>query len=124
MFDHVSIKVNDLEKSKVFYEKTFAPLGYKFSFGKDGIFYAFDIGSHCLFEIVKHNDNSPITGVHIAFRVENKEKVIAFHQAAIEAGATDHGKPGPRPQYTENYYASFILDLDGHNIEAMCDISI
>lgn len=122
MFDHVSIKVSNLEKSKIFYQQVFAPLGYEISFGKEGIFHAFDIGNHCLFEIIKNKDNSTITGVHVAFRAENKEKVIAFYQAAIAAGATENGKPGPRPQYTENYYASFILDPDGHNIEVMFDV--
>ncbi len=121
MFDHVSIKVSDLEKSKEFYEKSFAPLGYKVSFGKDGIFHAFDIGKGFLFEIFQHKSNEPITSTHTAFRAEGQEMVRAFYSAAIEVGATDNGKPGPRPNYTKNYYACFILDPDGHNIEVMFD---
>lgn len=121
MIDHVSIKVSDLERSLGFYKKIFEPLGYKLSFGKEGVFYAFDIGSGCLFEIVQHQDIGKITGVHVAFRASNKEKVDEFYQTALFAGAVDHGAPGPRPQYTENYYACFILDPDGHNIEAMYD---
>ncbi len=124
MIDHISIKVADLTKSKLFYEKSFVPLGYKVSFGEDGIFHAFDIGNGCLFEIVQHNSNEVITSTHIAFRVENQESVQAFHSAAIHAGATDNGKPGPRPNYTKNYYACFILDPDGHNIEAMFDFAL
>ncbi len=122
MFDHVSIKVKDLLKSKVFYEKIFLPLGYKISFGKEGVFYAFDLGNHCLFEIIQHKEKTPITSTHIAFRATTHETVNAFYLSALEAGAKDNGKPGPRPQYTEQYYACFILDLDGHNIEVMHDI--
>ncbi len=121
MIDHVSIKVSNLEESRAFYEKIFAPLGYKISFGREGEMWAFDIGNRSLFEILQHNGNDPITGVHVAFRAESQEQVRAFHDAAISYGATDNGKPGLRPNYTPNYYASFILDPDGHNIEAMVD---
>lgn len=121
MIDHVTIKVSNLEKSREFYEKAFAPLGYKVAFGKNGVFYAFDIGKGFLFEIAQHNDECQITSVHIAFRVQNQEKVREFYRAAIAAGATDNGAPGPRPAYTENYYACFVLDPDGHNIESMFD---
>lgn len=122
MIDHVTIKVKDLEISKKFYEKALAPMGWKISFGKDGVFHAFDIGKGFLFEIAKHDSKDLITSVHIAFRVKNHELVQEFHRAAIAAGATDKGKPGPRPNYTDNYYASFVLDPDGHNVEAMFDI--
>ena len=121
MIDHVSIKVSDLEKSKIFYEKAFAPLNYTVSFGEKGIFYAFDIGRGCLFEIFQHKDGNLLTSVHVAFRAQNHEKVQEFYRSAIEAGGVDNGAPGPRPKYTENYYACFVLDPDGHNIEAMFD---
>ncbi len=123
MIDHVTIKVSNLENSKAFYEKAFAPLGYNVAFGKDAIFYAFDIGNGCLFEIAKHESKHPITGTHVAFRVESYDKVHEFYKASISAGAIDNGKPGPRPNYTKGYYACFILDPDGHNIEAMFDTS-
>lgn len=58
--------------------------------------------------------------VHIAFRAENRAQVRAFYEAAIRAGGTDNGPPGPRPHYHENYYGAFVLDPDGHNIEACC----
>lgn len=122
MFDHVSIKVSDLTKSKAFYEKAFLPLGYKISFGKEGLFYAFDIGNNCLFEIIQHKEVTPITGTHFAFRVTTHDKVNDFYRAALEAGAKDNGKPGPRPQYTAEYYACFVLDPDGHNVEVMYDV--
>ncbi|OQX68780.1 MAG: hypothetical protein B6A08_08800 [Sorangiineae bacterium NIC37A_2] len=58
--------------------------------------------------------------VHIAFRAENRAQVRAFYEAALRAGGTDNGPPGPRPHYHENYYGAFVLDPDGHNIEACC----
>lgn len=120
MIDHVTIPVSDLERSKYFYEQAFLPLGYKVSFGEAPYFWAFDIGQG-LFEIARHEGSNPITSFHIAFRVKSHEDVRAFYQAAMKAGAKDNGEPGPRPQYTKNYYACFVLDPDGHNIEAVFD---
>lgn len=123
MIDHVTIKVSDLGKSKSFYEEAFKPLGYKLSFGNEETFWAFDVGSGCLFEIEQDDSKKSICHpVHVAFRVPNRVLVHKFYEAAMDLGAKDNGKPGPRPEYTENYYACFILDPDGHNIEAMCDI--
>ena len=122
MIDHVTVRVSDVEKSREFYEKALSPLGYKLSFGKDSVFHAFDIRDG-LFEIMQSEDNEKLTSFHVAFRAKNKEEVDAFHTAALEAGGKDNGAPGPRPDYTENYYAAFIIDPDGHNIEAMIDQS-
>lgn len=121
MIDHVGIKVKDVEKSKEFYEKALASLDHKIAFGKETVFHAFDIGNKCLFEIMQNEDGEVLTTTHIAFRGKNKEQVETFYKSALEAGATDNGKPGPRPDYTENYYACFVLDPDGHNIEVMFD---
>jgi|SRR3989344_3288528 len=120
MIDHITIEVKDLEKSKKFYENAFKPLGYKVSFGKEGSFWAFDIGNG-LFEMQRSESKSPLTRIHVAFRVKNKAEVRKFYQAALRAGAKDNGAPGPRPDYTKKYYACFILDPDGYNIEAMID---
>mgnify|MGYP002626502350 CR=1 FL=1 len=122
MIDHITIRVSDLKNSKDFYEKAFSPLGFKVSFGEEGIFWAFDSGNGTLFEIAQYEGKTPLTPVHVAFRVKDTEKVQEFHRAALGAGAKDNGAPGPRPQYTENYYACFVLDPDGHNIEAMFDV--
>ncbi|MDG4875561.1 VOC family protein [Mesorhizobium sp. WSM4935] len=119
MIDHITIEVSDLAKSKLFYEKAFAPLGHRLSFGKEGVFWAFDVGNGCLFEIQSTGETPPLTHLHVAFRVKSKAQVDAFYRAALEAGAADHGAPGPRPDYAENYYACFVLDPDGYNIEAM-----
>lgn len=119
VIDHITIAVSDLEKSKLFYERTLAPLGYHLSFGKEGVFWAFDVGEGSLFEIQQTDSKPPLTHLHVAFRVKSKVEVEAFYSAALEAGAADNGVPGPRPEYTPNYYACFVLDPDGYNIEAM-----
>lgn len=119
MIDHITVAVSDLTKSRVFYEKAFAPLGYTLSFGKEEVFWAFDIGSGCLFEIQQTCSAAPLTRIHVAFRANNRAEVDAFYQSALAAGAQDNGAPGPRPDYTPHYYACFILDPDGYNIEAM-----
>jgi catechol 2,3-dioxygenase-like lactoylglutathione lyase family enzyme len=121
MIDHVTIPVKSLELSKTFYEKALLPLAYKIVFGEEDKFWAFHVGNGSLFEIAQYNGQTPITPVHIAFRLPDVIAVNDFYNAAITAGGKDNGAPGPRPQYTENYYACFICDLDGHNIEAMCD---
>jgi catechol 2,3-dioxygenase-like lactoylglutathione lyase family enzyme len=120
VIDHITIEVSDLEKSKTFYEKAFKPLGYKVAFGEKGKFWAFDVGVG-LFEIMPAKTKLPLTNIHVAFRAKTKSEIVKFYEAAIEAGAKDNGAPGPRPAYTQNYYASFVLDPDGHNIEAMLD---
>ncbi|MDX8529540.1 VOC family protein [Mesorhizobium sp. VK25A] len=119
MIDHITIEVSDLAKSKLFYEKAFAPLDYSLAFGKEGVFWAFDVGNGCLFEIQSTGEKPPLTHLHVAFRAKSKAEVDAFHHAALKAGAADNGAPGPRPDYAEYYYACFVLDPDGYNIEAM-----
>lgn len=120
MIDHVTLAVSDLEKSKRFYEAAFAPVGYAVAFGEEGRFWAFSVGDG-LFEIMQADAKGPLTRVHVAFRVGSHAEVRDFHVAALAAGARDNGAPGPRPHYTANYYACFILDPDGYNIEAMID---
>lgn len=121
MIDHVLIRVSDVETSKRFYEQIFVPLGYAVAFGEAGNFWSFNIGEG-LFEIQQAElDALPITPVHIAFRVKDRGVVEAFHKAGLAAGGRDNGIPGLRPVYAAHYYASFILDPDGHNIEAMID---
>jgi len=120
VIDHVTFAVSDIARSKQFYEQAFAPLGYKIAFGDEGRFWAFDIGDG-LFEIMQAEASAALPRIHVAFRVGSKADVVEFHRAALAAGARDNGAPGPRPQYTPNYYACFVLDPDGNNIEAMID---
>ncbi|ANM03844.1 glyoxalase/bleomycin resistance protein/dioxygenase family protein [Rhizobium phaseoli] len=119
MIDHITVAVSDLSKSRLFYEKAFVPLGFRLAFGKERVFWAFDIGNGCLFEIQQADSPPPLTRVHVAFRACSKAEVDAFHHAALDAGARDNGAPGPRPEYAPDYYACFVLDPDGYNIEAM-----
>jgi catechol 2,3-dioxygenase-like lactoylglutathione lyase family enzyme len=116
--DHVGIDVSDYETSRSFYEKALAPLGLKLmmepvsavgGFGDDFPF--FWIGQRGL---------GPQSGTHVAFRVDDRATVDAFHAAALEAGGTDNGGPGLREIYHPHYYGAFVLDPDGNNVEAVC----
>ncbi|MCR9277028.1 MAG: VOC family protein [Pseudomonadaceae bacterium] len=120
MLDHVTIAVRDLQGSKRFFERAFQPLGYRVAFGEEGVFWAFDVGEGTLFEIREAGENETVTRCHVAFRVGKEQQVRAFHDAAIAAGGTDNGGAGLRPNYSEHYFACFVLDPDGHNIEAVC----
>lgn len=117
MIDHVTIRVRDLAKSKAFYDQAFAPLGYAIAFGEEGSYWAFDVGDG-LFEIAQA-EGSNLTPTHVGLRLKDRSQADAFYAAALNAGGRDNGPPGPRPKYSDTYYACFILDPDGHNIEAM-----
>ena len=120
MIDHVTLQVSDLARSRLFYEKALAAIGCRLAFGEAGRFWAFDIDDG-LFEIMQADVAPPLTRVHVALRVRSRADVDEFHRAALAAGGRDNGAPGPRPQYSPTYYAAFILDPDGYNIEAMID---
>ncbi|MBN9316354.1 MAG: VOC family protein [Devosia sp.] len=119
--DHVAISTADYATSLAFYEKALAPLGIrthmKFE-GEEGN--VAGLGSDMPFLWI--GDGGKLTGgrVHLAFRADNRAAVDAFYAAAIAAGGTDNGPPGLRPHYHQNYYAAFVFDPDGHNIEAVC----
>ena len=121
MIDHVTFKVKDLKVSREFYTKALEALEHSWAFGEDGVFEAFELDDGCLFEIAQYRGQDKITSSHLAFRTHSKKQVDAFFEAAIKAGGSSNGKPGSRPNYTETYYACFVLDPDGHNIEAMFD---
>jgi catechol 2,3-dioxygenase-like lactoylglutathione lyase family enzyme len=119
MFDHVVFGASDYGASKAFFLKALEPLGVAVvSEGPLGV------------ELCRPNDNSSLcirrepeakpSHLHLAFTAETRQQVDAFYRAAIAAGATDNGPPGPRPQYHANYYAAFVIGPDGHNIEAVC----
>ena len=119
MFDHVIIDVADLEESRVFYEGALAPLGFSVVMKLDGR-YAFGRGGRPHFWLADRG-TSDATGVHIAFTAESRSAVEAFHREAIAAGGRDNGAPGLRPDYHPTYYAAFVLDPQGRNIEAVHD---
>ena len=117
MLDHIIISVGDYQASKAFYESALAPLEYHLvmEFGEAG---GFGILEKPDFFI---KEGEPVTPpIHVAFTTRDRDTVDAFHAAALAAGGTDNGEPGLRPDYHPNYYGAFILDPDGHNIEAVC----
>ncbi len=122
MIDHIGIEVSDYEKSKDFYQKTLAPLGYLLIMEVQGHagFGSNEQTTGPIAEFWIHEGASPAKSLHICFKAKNRKAVDEFYKAALKAGATDNGKPGVRDIYHENYYGAFILDADGYNIEAVC----
>lgn len=121
MIDHIGIEVSDYKASVDFYKKALAPLGYSLLMEVQG-FAGFGLkksgGPIASFWL--HQGDHPTGGAHIAFTADDRKAVDAFYEAAIIAGGKDHGKPGLREIYHPNYYGAFVLDPDGHNIEAVC----
>jgi len=123
MFDHTGLSASDFDRAKTFYDAALAPLGVSLLFsvpvehtgGTKVVGYGRDRPRFWL-----HEGSAQKPAVHVAFSAENRATVDAFYKAAIGAGGKDNGKPGLRPNYHENYYAAFVLDPDGNNIEAVC----
>ncbi len=124
MIDHIGFAVSDLARSSAFYEAALAPLGIaeimrvtpeQTEAGGTAIGYGKD--RNPFFWI---GDNEAVgQGTHVAFTADSRAQVDAFHKAALAAGGTDHGAPGIRAHYHPDYYAAFVLDPDGTNIEAV-----
>lgn len=123
MIDHTGLKVSDPNKSRRFYDTALAPLGYRVlmeipkEHTKGLVVLGYGVPPKPDFWL---SEGKPQDKLHIAFRAENHAQVDAFYQAALSAGGTDNGAPGPRPHYHKGYYGAFVLDPDGHNIEAVC----
>jgi catechol 2,3-dioxygenase-like lactoylglutathione lyase family enzyme len=126
MLDHIGISISDFERAKAFYDSALAPLGItrlmdvtaeqtggapSAGYGSDGKPY-FWLGG-----------GKAAGHVHVAFVTAARAKVDAFYKAALAAGGKDNGAPGLRPHYHKDYYGAFILDPDGHNIEAVCHLA-
>jgi catechol 2,3-dioxygenase-like lactoylglutathione lyase family enzyme len=124
MIDHTGFDISDPKRSRAFYEQALAPLGYRVlteiptEFTGGAVVLGLGVAPKPDFWLHEGTPQTP--RVHIAFRADNREQVDAFYTAAIAAGGTDNGPPGPRPHYHANYYGAFVLDPDGHNIEAVC----
>jgi catechol 2,3-dioxygenase-like lactoylglutathione lyase family enzyme len=112
--DHIGIAASDYEKSKAFYAAALAPLGIKIMSD-----YGVTVGMGEDFPFLWLSAGNP-GHVHLAFRSPDRATVDAFYAAAIAAGGRDNGKPGVRKEYHPDYYGAFVLDPDGHNIEAVC----
>ncbi len=130
MIDHTGVPVSDMTRSKAWYTQALAPIGYGLLMEVPG-----EVTGHSAAvgfgEIVTRKpdfwlageDPAKIKGmphIHVAFRAASRAAVDAFHAAAIAAGGKDNGAPGVRAHYHPNYYGAFVLDPDGHNIEAVC----
>ena len=124
IIDHMGLSVTDIARSKAFYAAALAPLGIKqlMDFGM-----AVGFGKGRKPELwlgqgpasyQKPEHLAPITPVHVCLAAATRDEVDAFHAAALAAGGRDFGKPGLRPEYHATYYGAFVLDPDGHNIEA------
>src|SRR4051812_37160499 len=119
MLDHVGFAVSDYARSRVFYEQALAPLGYSILLEPKGRAAGFGRDGKPWFWI--ESDGRPVTGrLHVAFAADSRATVDAFHAAALAAGGTDNGAPGVRAIYHPTYYGAYVLDPDGHNIEAVC----
>ena len=124
MLDHIGLGVADFGRSRAFYEKALAPLGYRIvmevtpeqSGGEAHAGFGDDRKPYFWIKT-----GAPLSGrLHVAFIANDRTAVDAFYRVAIAAGGRDNGKPGLRPHYHPNYYAAFVLDPDGHNVEAVC----
>jgi catechol 2,3-dioxygenase-like lactoylglutathione lyase family enzyme len=117
VIDHAGVAVDDLGASKAFYASALAPIGYAL---------LLEVSDAAGFGVPPKPDfwigasTSNVSPIHVAFRVASRSLVDAFYRAAIAAGGRDNGAPGLRPHYHPNYYGAFVLDPDGHNIEAVC----
>lgn len=121
MIDHISLTVTDPTASRAFYAQALAPLGYRV---------VMELGPVCALGAPGDSGQSapelwlvPGTGptpVHLALAAGSIAQVDAFHAAALAAGGKDNGAPGERPHYHPGYYAAFVLDPDGHNLETVC----
>ena len=119
VIDHVSVGVSDLARSREFYRHALLPLGFAEigPWREDAEEVAFGLDEADDFAIsTAYATGAP---VHLAFAADRREQVDAFYAAALEAGGRDNGSPGLRPEYSESYYGAFVLDPDGHNVEAV-----
>jgi catechol 2,3-dioxygenase-like lactoylglutathione lyase family enzyme len=117
VFHHIGLAVRDLAKTRAFYTAALAPLGHCVGYEQEGdIAFGFPGKPRLWF----YGKGDGPTGVHIALEADTRAKVDAFHAAALAAGGRDNGAPGLRPHYTPTYYGAFVIDPDGHNLEAVC----
>lgn len=124
LIDHIGFEVSDYAKSKAFYALALAPLGIhlvmELPASVTGDTDVVGFGRNDKGELWLSAGKAVTPRLHVAFLAESRAVVDAFHAAALAAGGRDNGPPGLRPLYHEHYYGAFILDPDGHNVEAVC----
>ena len=122
MIDHVSIGVRDIARTKRFYDAALKPLGYScLSAGDTSLGYGKDAVAFWISASKSPVPSDPASGLHFCFTAPTRKSVAAFHKAALGAGGEDNGQPGLRADYGDNYYAAFVVDPDGHRLEAYCN---
>lgn len=115
MYDHIGLKVRDVEASTRFYAAVTGAIGYE----KDSSGTGFGpTGEPALW--LYEGGKAASVGTHVAFRAKSHAAVDKFHAAGVKAGGKDNGKPGVRKDYSPKYYAAFLIDPDGNNVEAVC----
>ena len=129
MIDHLGFDCSDFDRSMAFYRQSLAPLGLtplmELTPEQTGGYHGcgFEEAGKPEFWIASGGDRGARpgpSGLHVAFRARDRAAVDAFHRAALAAGGLDNGGPGLRPHYHPNYYGAFVIDPDGHNVEAVC----
>ena len=114
---HVAVNVTDWEAAKRFYAAVLGPLGYRVVYEEEGALAYYADARGLDFGIGRRN---PVGGAHVAFDCPDRETVDRFHANGLAAGGRDNGAPGIRAHYDEHYYAAYVLDPDGNNVEAVC----
>jgi catechol 2,3-dioxygenase-like lactoylglutathione lyase family enzyme len=120
VIDHLTVGVSDLARSRAFYFQALLPLGFsEIGPSREGA-REIEFGLEEAADFAISTAYSTGAPVHVAFAADRREQVDAFYAAAIAAGGRDNGPPGLRPEYSDGYYGAFVLDPDGHNVEAVC----
>jgi catechol 2,3-dioxygenase-like lactoylglutathione lyase family enzyme len=118
MFDHIGLKVRDIEASVRFYTAALAPLGHVLCSRDASGAGIGPKGAPALWLYLDKDTKGP--GVHVALRATDRKTVDRFHEAGVAAGGRENGAPGLREDYSPTYYAAFLVDPDGNNVEAVC----
>ena len=118
MFDHVGVQVNDLSASVAFYQAVLAPLGHALV-SQDDASAGFGPKGAAALWLYPRGKKTTTSGTHLAFSAPHRAAVDGFHAAAVRSGGKDNGAPGLRTDYSPSYYAAFVLDPDGNNVEAV-----
>ncbi|KFI45558.1 Catechol 2,3-dioxygenase [Bifidobacterium bohemicum] len=119
MIGHIGVYTTNFDAEKAFYAAALAPLGYVQGAEFPGAVMFADESDGDAVWIESAQEGTAPSPIHLAFAAPDKAAVAAFHEAGLKAGGTDNGEPGPRPNYGPDYYAAFVHDPDGNNIEAV-----